>query len=55
MDMRTMGDKVHSYNSNCIYSIANLIETLSSSLCQMLIKSSWFYSSSGVGSLTVVG
>ena len=38
MDMRTVGDKTHSHDSNCIYSIANLIGTLSSSLCQMLIK-----------------
>jgi len=22
MDMRTIGDKVHSHNSNCIYSVA---------------------------------
>ena len=22
MDMRTMGDRVHSHNSNCIYSVA---------------------------------
>jgi len=38
MDMRTVEDKVHSHDSNCIYSIANLIRTLSSSPCQMLIK-----------------
>jgi len=38
MDMRTMGDKVHSHDSNCIYSIANLTRTLLSSPCQMLIK-----------------
>ena len=31
MDMRTVGDKMHSYDSNHIYSIANLIETLLSS------------------------
>jgi len=31
MDIRTVGDKVHSYDSNCIYSVANLMETLSSS------------------------
>ena len=52
MDMRTVGDKIHSHDSNCIHSIANLIETLSSSLCQTLIKSSWLYSGSKVGSLT---
>jgi len=38
MDMRTVGDKMHNHNSNCIYSIANLIGTLSSSLCQLLNK-----------------
>jgi len=27
MDIRTIGDKVHSHNSNCIYSVANLMET----------------------------
>jgi len=43
-----MGDKEHSHNSNCIYSIVNLTGTLLSSLCQMLIKSSWLYSGSGV-------
>ena len=47
-----MGDKVYSHGSNCIYSITNPIGTLLSSLCQMLIKSSWLYSGSGVGSLT---
>jgi len=52
MDMRTVGDKMYSHNSNCIYSVANLMGTLLSSLCQMLIKSSWLYSSLGVGSLT---
>ena len=38
MNMRTVGDKVHSYDSNCIYSIANLTKTLLSSLCQSLNK-----------------
>jgi len=38
MNMRTMGDKMHSHNSNCIYSVANLIGTLSSFLCQSLNK-----------------
>jgi len=38
MDMRTVGDKVHSHDSNCIYSIANLTGTLLSSLCQLLNK-----------------
>ena len=52
-NLETMRDKKHSHNSNCIYSIVNLTGTLSSSLCQMLIKSSWLYSSSGVGSLTL--
>jgi len=42
MGMRTVGDKMHSHNSNCIYSVANLIGTLSSSLCQSL--NSWLYS-----------
>ena len=32
MDMRTVGDKVHSHNSNCIYSIANLMGTIEFSL-----------------------
>jgi len=32
------GDKMHSHNSNCIYSVANLTETLSSFLCQSLNK-----------------
>ena len=38
IDMRTVEDKVHSHNSNCIYSVANLMRTLLSSSCQMLIK-----------------
>jgi len=29
--MRTVEDKVHSHNSNCIYSVANLTGTLLSS------------------------
>jgi len=33
--MRTMEDRVHSYNSNCINSIENLMGTLSSSPCQL--------------------
>ena len=37
MDMRTVGNKVHSHD-NCIYSVANLTGTLLSSPCQMLIK-----------------
>jgi len=37
-NMRTMGDKVHSYDSNCIYSVANLTGTLLSSFCQLLNK-----------------
>jgi len=37
-NMRTMGDKVHSHDSNCIYSVANLTGTLLSSLCQLLNK-----------------
>jgi len=32
-DMRTVGNKMHSHDSNCIYSVANLTGTLSSSLC----------------------
>jgi len=55
MDMRTVGDKTHSHDSNCIYSVANLMGTLLSSLCQTLTKSSWLYSGSGVGSLTTPG
>jgi len=35
-----------------INSVQNLTETLLSSLCQTLIKSSWLYSGLGVGSLT---
>jgi len=38
IDVRTVGDKMHSHNSNCIYSVANLTGTLSSSLCQSLNK-----------------
>ena len=38
MNMRTVGNKVHSHNSNCIYSVANLTRTLLSSPCQTLIK-----------------
>jgi len=38
INMRTMGDKIHSCDSNCIYSVANLTRTLSSSLCQLLNK-----------------
>jgi len=38
MDIRTVEDKVHSHDSNCIYSIVNLMGTLSSSLCQLLNK-----------------
>jgi len=34
-NMRTMGDKVHSHNSSCIYSIENQIGTLLSSPCQL--------------------
>ena len=46
------GKVVHRPCSSYISSIENLIGTLSSSLCQTLIKSSWLYSGSGVGSLT---
>jgi len=38
MGMKTVGDKMHSYDSNCIYSVENLMGTLSSSLCQSLNK-----------------
>jgi len=38
MGIRTVGDEVHGHNSNCIYSVANLMGTLSSSLCQLLNK-----------------
>ena len=37
-NMRTIGDKVHSYDSNCIYSVVNLIETLLNSFYQLLNK-----------------
>ena len=36
--MRTVEDKVHSHDSNYIYSVANLMGTLLSSLCQSLNK-----------------
>ena len=48
MDMRTVGDKVHSHNSNCIYSVENPTGTLSSSLCQILNKET-------VGLILVIG
>jgi len=38
MNMRTVRDKMHSHNSNCIYSVANIMGTLLSSLCQLLNK-----------------
>jgi len=34
-NMRTVGGKVHSYNSSCIYSVENQMGTLSSSPCQL--------------------
>ena len=34
-NIETMGDKVHSHNSSCIYSIENQIGTLLSSPCQL--------------------
>jgi len=34
-NMRTMGDKVYSYDSSCIYSIENQMGTLLSSPCQL--------------------
>jgi len=39
------GKVVHKLYSSCISSVENLMGTLSSSLCQMLIKSSWLNSS----------
>jgi len=45
-----MGNKKHSH----IVIVVNPMGTLLSSLCQMLIKSSWLYSGSGVGLLTLV-
>ena len=48
VNMRTVGDKMYSHNSNCIYSIVNLMGTLSSSLCQMLNKET-------VGFILVIG
>jgi len=53
-NMRTEGNKVYSHDSNCIYSVVNLMGTLLSSLCQMLIKSNWLYSNSGVSMLTIL-
>jgi len=38
------GKVVHRPCSSCISNVENLTETLSSSLCQMLIKSSWLNS-----------
>jgi len=32
-----MGDKVHSYGSNCIYSVANLIGTLSQKVTYLFV------------------
>jgi len=34
-NMRTVGGKVHNYNSSCIYSIENQMGTLLSSPCQL--------------------
>ena len=34
-NIRTMGSKVHSHNSSCIYSVENQMGTLSSSSCQL--------------------
>jgi len=34
-NMRTVGDKAHSHDGSCIYSIENQMETLSSSFCQL--------------------
>jgi len=34
-NMRTVGGKVHSYDSSCIYSVKNQMGTLSSSPCQL--------------------
>ena len=33
--MRTVGGKVHSYDSSCIYNVENQMETLLSSFCQL--------------------
>jgi len=38
MDIRTVGDKTHSHDSNCKHNVTNLTGTLSSSLCQLLNK-----------------
>jgi len=38
MDMRTVGDKMYNHDSNCIYSVANLMGTLLNFLCQLLNK-----------------
>jgi len=48
-----MGNKKHSHIV-IVYSVVNPMGTLLSSLCQILIKSSWLYSGSGVGLLTLV-
>jgi len=34
-NMKTMGSKVHSHNSSCIYSVENQMGTLLSSSCQL--------------------
>ena len=36
--MRTMGGKVHSHDSSCIYSIENEMGTLLSSPCQLRLE-----------------
>jgi len=37
-NMRTVGGKAHSYDSSCIYSIENQMETLLSSSCQLRLR-----------------
>ena len=37
-NMRIIKDKVHSYNSSCIYSIENQMGTLLSSSCQLWLR-----------------
>jgi len=37
-NMRTMGSKVHSHNSSCIYSVENQMRTLLSFPCQLRLE-----------------
>ena len=37
-NMRTVGDKAHSHDSSCIYSVKNQMRTLLSSPCQLRLE-----------------